>query len=203
MVTHDTHDVIAVTLFGKARRLILALLYTHTDEMFYLRRIVREAGIGLGPAQRELKQLTNAGIIKRQNKDRLVYYQANPDCPIFSELKNIVLKTAGLVDIIRSALEPLLDRIKAAFIYGSFASGGENRHSDVDLMVVGKVKFADVSSALSSAEDILQREINFAVYSTQEFRQRRMDDDHFIKSVSDNVKLFVIGNEDEFARLVK
>ena len=195
--------MLADTLFGKARRSILALLYTRTDEQFYLRRIVRETGIGLGPAQRELKLLAAAGIIERQDRDRLVYYRANASCPVFNELKSLITKTVGLVDVVRSSLEPISGRIKAAFIYGSFASGSEKQSSDVDLMIVGSVTFAEVSGALSPAQEKLQREINSAVYSSQEFRRRFKEGDHFIRSLMDDAKIFVIGNKYELERLVK
>ena len=197
------NDSLSDTLFGKTRRLILALLYTRSDEQFYLRRIARETGAGLGPVQRELKQLTNAGIVMRQYMDKHVYYQANQNCPIYHELKGIVLKTAGLADILRFALEPLSDRIKASFIYGSFASGNENRRSDVDLIVVGAVSFAEISAALDAAQEKLQREINFAVYSMEEFKRRLKIKDHFIKSLMENPRISIISNDDELTRLVK
>ncbi len=202
-VTSIYDDRLANILFGKARRAILSLLYMHTDEQYYLRRIVRETGIGLGPAQRELSQLTSASMITREVRDRLVYYRANPDCPIYNELKNIMIKTAGLADVVRHALEPVADRIKSAFIYGSFAQGAEDKHSDIDLMIIGTAQFADISSAISPAQEKLQREINFAVISVHEFKLRLKENDHFIKSVMNSPRISIIGNEDELERLVK
>jgi predicted nucleotidyltransferase len=203
MVTQTADDALTATLFGKTRRLILAMLYTNSDEQFYLRRIARETGGGLGPVQRELKLLTNAGIVTQQYMDNHVYYQANQNCPIYHELKGIVVKTAGLTDILRFAFEPIADRIEAAFIYGSFASGNENRRSDVDLIILGPVSFAEISAALAGAQEKLQREINFAVYSEEEFKKRLKIKDHFIKSLMENPRIFIISNNDELTRLVK
>ena len=203
MITPAVNDALSATLFGKTRRLILALLYAHSDEQFYLRRIVRETEAGLGPVQRELNRLTNAGIVTRQHMDKHIYYQANQNCPIYNELKGIILKTAGLADILRSALKPLEARINTAFIYGSFASGNENRQSDVDLIAIGSISFAEISAALDGAQVKLQREINFAVYSREEFKRRLNVKDHFMKSVMENPRISVIGNDDEFTRLVK
>ena len=89
MVTQSKQNNFATTLFGKTRRAILTLLYGHADEAFYLRQIVRTTGIGLGPVQRELKQLTDAGVIRRSVEGRQVYYQVNPDLPVFNELKSL------------------------------------------------------------------------------------------------------------------
>jgi hypothetical protein len=80
----------AMPLFGKARRAILSVLFGHPDESFYLRQIVRTTGFGLGPVQRELKLLTDSGIIRRTVRGRQVYFQANPECPIFHEIKNMM-----------------------------------------------------------------------------------------------------------------
>jgi predicted nucleotidyltransferase len=203
MITAWVKDSLSDTLFGKTRRLILALLYTRPDEQFYLRRIARETGAGLGPVQRELKQLTNAGMVTRQYMDKHVYYQANQKCPIYHELKSIVVKTAGLTDILRFALEPIADRIEATFIYGSFASGNQNLRSDVDLIILGSISFAEISAALATAQEKLQRELNFTVFSTEEFKRRLKIKDHFIKSLMENPRIFIISNDDELTRLVK
>jgi predicted transcriptional regulator len=78
-------------LFGKTRRLILALLYSHADEAYYLRKILRLTGVSLGAGQRELKRLTEAGIFVRSSSEGRVYFQANPACPIYAELKSLFL----------------------------------------------------------------------------------------------------------------
>ena len=89
MITTEDSRLVA-SLFGKARRSVLAVLYTHPDEAFYLRQLVRASGVGLGPAQRELKGLTASGIISRTVRGKQVYYQANRECPIFEELKSLM-----------------------------------------------------------------------------------------------------------------
>ncbi|MBM2832807.1 MAG: polymerase beta domain protein region [Dehalococcoidia bacterium] len=76
-------------LFNKTRRGLLALLYGHTDEAFYVNQIVRALGSGSGAVQRELKLMTEAGIALRTRKGNLVYYQANPGSRVFGELKSI------------------------------------------------------------------------------------------------------------------
>jgi len=190
-------------LFGKARRGILSLLYGHAGEEYYMRQIARTTSIGIGPVQRELKQLTETGVIQRRVQGRQVYYRANPGSPVFKELKSLITKTAGIGDTLRNALAPSAGRIRAAFIFGSIASGNEGKTSDIDIMVVGAISFGDTVSLLSSAEEKLGREINAVVYPVAEFKQKVRDDHHFVKTVLDSEKIFLIGDEDELARLVK
>jgi len=193
--------VLSQVLFGQGRRSILALLYGHADEQFYLREIARRAGTGIGAAQRELGQLTDAGLLHRVRRGNQVYYQANRKNPIFAELKSILAKTSGIRDILHEGLASLADRIKLAFVYGSIARGEEKASSDVDLMVVGEASFADVASALGQIESKLGREVNPTVYGQREFREKLAAKNHFLSTVAKEKKLFVIGDESEFRRL--
>ncbi len=97
---------LSAALFGKTRRAVLSLLYGHADEAFYLRQIARAAGVGLGAVQRELRQLSDAGIIQRTVRGRQVYYRANPECPIFAELKGVVVEEAHNKQPLRVAETP-------------------------------------------------------------------------------------------------
>ena len=182
---------------------MLAQLYSHPDEAFYVRQLIRAAKGGLGAVQRELKELTEAGIIQRQVRGRQVYYQANPRCPIYAELRGIVLKTAGAGDVLRSHLALLADRIRVALVYGSVARGEEKEGSDIDLMVIGEVSFGDVVAALGPAAKILEREINPTVYSDNEFHNKVVAKHHFVTAVLKGPKLFVIGEQRELTRLAK
>src|SRR3989338_4340695 len=101
--TRGASDQLASALFGKTKRAVLALLLTHPEESFYLRQIVRSAGLGQGAVQRELKHLTDAGFLLRRRQGHQVFYQANQDSPIFKELKTLVVKTAGVGDTLRRA----------------------------------------------------------------------------------------------------
>jgi len=188
-------------LFSKTRQAILSLLYGHPDESYYLRQIVRTTGFGLGPVQRELKQLTDVGIIRRSASGHQVYYQANQASPVFKELKSLITKTVGIGDTLRTALTPLVDRITIAFVYGSIARGEENHRSDVDLLVVGDVSFSEVVKALRNAQETLGREVNPTVYSVAEFRSRIAEEHYFIRDVLSGEKIFVIGDGHELKRL--
>jgi predicted nucleotidyltransferase len=196
-------DNLSATLFGKTRRAILALLYSHADESFYLRQIARTADVGMGAVQRELKNLSKTGIIRRTVRGRQVYFQANPECPIYDELKSLVIKTIGVGDVLRTALIPIADRINVAFLFGSLVRGDEGSRSDVDIMVVGDVTFTEVVLALSHIQETVQREINPIVYPPEEFRSKLAADHHFLKTTLIGPKFFLIGDEHELTKLAE
>lgn len=201
MGTIFQNESLSATLFGKTRRTVLALLYSHADESFYLRQIARAAGAGMGAVQREVKSLAEAGIIRRTKSGRQVYYQANPECPVYEELKSLIIKTVGMGDVLRAALAPLEDRIHVAFLFGSLVQSNQRSESDADIMVIGDVTFAEVVSILGGFQETVRREINPVVYPPEEFRSKLAANHHFLKSVMDGSKFFLIGDQHELEKL--
>ena len=201
--TSGRWDNLASVLFGKGQQAVLGLLFGRPDESFYVREIVRASRVGQGAVQRELQRLAEAGIIDRAVRGRQVFYQANRQCPIFAELQGLVVKTVGVADLLRASLAPLVDRIVVAFVFGSFASGEPRRSSDVDILVVGDATFGEVVSALGAAQEKLGRDVNPSVYPVAEFRQKLAAGHHFLTSVLNNPKIFVLGDERELAGLAE
>ena len=202
-IASSRKDTLSSALFGKTRRAILALLYAHPDETFYLRQIARFVEGGQGGVQRELQRLTEAQIIRRTVRGRTALYEANRDCPIFPELHGLVLKTAGVVEVIKAALTPVSDRIQVAFVYGSVARSQPKPRSDIDLLVVGPASFGEVAEALMDAQSRLGRDVNPTVYDILDFQHRLAKKDHFVSAVVDQPKLFVIGSQHELDQLAR
>jgi uncharacterized protein len=189
------------SLFGHTRSALLALLYGHADQSFYVRQLVRAVGAGHGALQRELKYLTEMGLVLRRTQGNQVLYQANSQSPIFSEIKGLITKTVGIHDVIRSALVSLGPEIQIAFVYGSVARQKERANSDVDLMVLGDATFSEVVSALGPAQKALGREINPTLFPVSEFQSKLTGGDHFLRSVMKEKRLFVLGTENELTKL--
>lgn len=187
------------TLFGRTRGAVLSVLYGHAGEAFYLRQLARRTDIALGPVQREVRQLVDAGLVTRKIVGSQTLYTANERSAVFAEIKSLVTKTVGMHDVLYRALEPLRKKINLAFVYGSVARLGETERSDVDLMVVGKVDFGTVVEELADAQKVLNREVNPTVYSVREFTGKLRG--NFLKTVLADKKLFIIGDEDVLREL--
>ena len=186
-------------LFGAYRRRILALLLLRADESFYVREIGRLTCVPAGSLHRELRLLCGAGLLKRSTAGNQVRYQVDRACPIEGELAGIFRKTAGLADVLREALAPLARRITTAFVFGSVASGKETASSDIDVLVVGSVKFAQVVETLSRAGGQLRRAVNPVVMSREAFAAKRTARDRFISRVMREPKIMLLGDSGEFA----
>jgi predicted nucleotidyltransferase len=184
-------------LFTAYRRRVLGLLLLRPEDSLHVREISRLTGVPAGSLHRELRILTDAGLLVREPVGNQVCYRANRAAPLFPELSEIFRKTVGLVDILRDALAPLAKRIQLAFVFGSLAQGAERATSDVDVFVIGRVSFSSVVGALSPLRDRLGRELNPVVMTTSEFAAQRAEKDRFVTRVLKESKLFVIGTEDD------
>lgn len=195
--------MLASLIFSDYRRRVLGLLLLHPDTNYHVRELARLTGTSAGTLHKELSKLTEGGVLRRQAVGNQVRYCANRDCPIFEELASILRKTSGLVDVLANALSGVENQIDLAFVFGSLARGEQNSNSDVDVMVVGGLGFADVVQLLHPVQESLQREINPVVYSLAEFRRRVGSGDSFIQEVLTKPKLFVVGNENELGKLTQ
>lgn len=186
-------------LFSGYRRQVLGLLLLHPEMQCHVREIARLTGTSAGTLHKELARLAQAGVLRRTEQGKQVYYAANRDCPIFEELASILRKTSGLADVLAQALAPIVARIEFAFVYGSLARGSERAGSDVDVLLVGEPGFADVVRLLHPAQATLGREINPKVYSRAEWDRKLRANDPFVREVLNNPKIFLIGNERDIA----
>lgn len=188
-------------LLTKTKQQILSATLLQPERSWYLVELARHLRVQPSSLQRELRQLTEAGVLKRQQNGNRVYFQADKTCPVFSELAQILFKTVGVVEALQKALEPLKDQIDLAFIYGSIAVSAEKSMSDIDLMVVGSASLSQIAPLLRDLERQLGRAINPTVYRRDEFIQRVQEENHFLKSVLRNEPLFIKGGPDELAEL--
>jgi len=190
-----TYGALGDLLFGQTRGRILALLFGRSDQSFYIRQIARETRTSAGSVQRELEALANVGLIQRTDSGHQVYYQANRNHPVYPEIHALVAKTVGVFQLLATALTPLANRISQAFVYGSLASGNENAQSDVDLMIVGEVRLDEVLTQLAQVEPRIGRPINPTLYSVSDFKTKMDSGNHFLRSVMQGQKVFLIGEE--------
>ena len=194
---------IAHHLLGQTRSAVLATLLLRPEATLHVRELARITGSSPGSLHRELRALTELGLLTREAVGRQVHYRANRDSPVFEELAGLLRKTAGLADVLRSALAPLADRIVIAFVYGSVASGTERPLSDVDVMVLGDAAFAGLVRAVAPAQATLRREINITPMRPAAFAAKLHGGDGFAASVWRGDKIWLMGNDDDLAKLAQ
>lgn len=184
-------DIVSSRVKAEVMRLLFGLQPTE----LHLRELARQSGLALGTVQQELRRLTRIGVVSARRDGNRVYYRANVRHPLHPELRSLVLKTSGLVEVLRQALGDR--RVALAFVFGSVARGDAGAGSDVDLMVIGAVSLRRLTGLLSGVANQLGRELNPHALTPEEFRDRKHRGDHFLRAVLASPKLFVCGTEDE------
>jgi len=184
---------LAHQLFGRTRSAVLSALLLQPQASLHVRELARLTGASAGSLHRELRLLADMGLLLRQEVGRQVHYQANTAHPVHAELSQLLRKTAGLVDVLRDALDPLGAKVQVAFVYGSMAAGTERPGSDVDLMVLGSATFADLARALAPAQATLRRDVNPTVMARREFTSKLAAGDAFARGVMKGDKLWLKG----------
>ncbi len=187
-------------LFPGIRQAILGSTLLQPTKWWYLSELAAVVGTTPSSLQRELASLVRAGIIERREDGRRVYFRAERRSPIFSDLKHLLEKTSGVSATLRDALASNSDGIELAFLYGSVARGEEHATSDVDLMLIGSARLAELTPALRRAETQIGRAINVTHYSTPEFRSKLKRKDHFLNSVMKGKLLFIKGGRRDLGK---
>ena len=192
-------DALTDLLSSRVKAEVFRLLFGSTPQELHVREIARQSQLADGTVRQELKKLSRIGLVESRLAGNRTYYHANIQHPLYSEIHSIVLKTNGLVDVLREPLTHPMIRI--AFVFGSIAGGKEKAHSDVDLMIIGTIGLRRLSKLLSGIADRLGREVNPHVLTPEELLERRKAREHFLTAVMKAPKLFVIGDENELEGL--
>ena len=189
---------LADALFTTTQQRVLSLLFGQPSRSFFASELIRLTGSGSGAVQRELERLVSSGLITVTRVGRQKHHQANPDSPVFEELRGLVLKTVALIEPIRQALEPLVYGIELALVYGSVVKGTDTAESDIDLLIVSdQLMLEDIFSALAPVETKLHRKLAPTLYTTREFRERKAAESAFVTRVLADEHIVLIGTEDE------
>jgi predicted nucleotidyltransferase len=191
------------SLFPKTKRKILSLMLLHPDDRFYLRDISRKINVSQGTLHRDLKPLVWDGILLSESRVNQSYYSVNKNCPIYNELRGIIIKTFGVVNILEKSIELYRDKINFAFIYGSLAKGDDTGNSDIDLFVVGDIDYSGLSDSILSRENELGRPVNMFLLTPHDLKMKIEEENHFVTNVLKSEKIFLRGSEDDIKRLAE
>ena len=189
-------------LFSSSARVkILTLFLLNPVSRFYQREIEGLTGLPIRAVQREVQRLETLGLLQGAAEGNRVYYQVNREFFLLPELRSIILKTAGLGSLLHEKLQNE-DRIKIAFIYGSYAADQETTSSDIDLFVIGDLPSRELHAAVKEAEKVAHREINYTLFSLEEFCRKARARNGFMLNVLEGRKVFLKGGEVALQSLV-
>lgn len=194
-----TKGVLGNWLFSRTRAAVLSRLLFNDSEVSAA-DFALEVQLNRFDVEREFRELTKVGIANERKAGGVSFFSVNPFCPILPELRSLLAKTTGIADPIRVALEPIRNKIKLAYIYGSIADGSAVCESDIDLMIVGDTGLFEIVSALMGANKIVARPINPVVYSEKEYIAELQRMEGFVYSVHYGERILLLGDDIDLRR---
>ena len=188
-------------LFRRSQILILKLFFLDSAKEFHQNDIARKIGLSSPAVSNELTNLVKIGLVSKRHQDNMLFYKINKNSIIFDEMKRIFLKYETFSEILSEKL--VKEKIKYSLIYGSFAKGTEKEASDIDLLIVGDVLEDHILRIISNIERNINREINFILWTEKELKEKIKKNIPLIREIFDTSVIMLVGEEDEFKRLVK
>lgn len=189
----DIHKLIS----SKIRIELLRTLVLNPESTFNINELSRRTGFSLRGVEKELKNLLSGGILRKEVTGNQHRYQFDPLCPIQREIKGIIIKTVGIGVLLKQALRTIEQKIERAFIYGSFASGDYGNDSDVDLFIVTELSGLKLAELLGGVQNEIGRSVNVSQFTSDEYKRRKAQNDHFLNRVLEGPKITIIGDIDE------
>ncbi len=156
--------MIETLIQGKIRVKLLTKLFLNPNNVVYLRGLEKEFGVSSNTVRLELKKLSSVNLIEtvENSENNQKQYRANPEHPLFDNLRGFILKQFGLDALIEKVFDRI-GQVEQVYLTHDWAEGKTGPF--MDLVVVGKVDQLYLHDLIRKAEPILQRKIRVAVYS--------------------------------------
>ena len=187
------HDLVV----SKVRVKVIEAFFQQPDEMLYVRELTRIINEEINAVRRELDRLLECGLIKSEQRGNRLYYSLNKRYLFFQELQQIVAKSTGLGRKLRR-LRRKLGTIDYAMFSGRFIRGLKPIRDEVDILIIGDVVLSELEALMKEEQTRINRELNYAVFSLEEFEFRKARRDPFVMEILYDSRVMVIGSEDEF-----
>ncbi|MFZ1721219.1 MAG: ArsR family transcriptional regulator [Microgenomates group bacterium] len=184
-------------MISRVRVKVLELFFTNQEELFYVREITRRTKEEINAVRRELDRMLGAGLLKSEQRGNRLYYFLNQRYLYFQELQQMVIKSTGLGEKMRK-FRRKLGSVTFAMFSGNFIRGVAPKQGEVDILVIGDIVLTELAALIKEEEKKLGREVNYAVFSDEEFEFRKTRRDPFVMDVLYGSRVMVIGGEDQF-----
>lgn len=184
-------------MISKTRVKLMELFFSQPGEMYYVREITRATKEEINAVRRELERMLEYGLVRMEARGNRSYYSLNPKYVYFQELQQMVAKSIGLGLKLRK-LQRKLGTIAFAMFSAKFVQHKRPHADEVDVLIIGDVVLPELQALIKEEEEKLQREINYAVFSEEEFQFRKTRRDPFIMDILYGSRVMVIGSEEDF-----
>jgi hypothetical protein len=166
MKEQGSDNLFSGLISSKTRIKLLVRFFFNPAIKSYLRELAKEFDLSTNAVREELNQLTKTNLLKSQRNGRNVYYAANPDHPLFPELKSMVSKVMGMDQVIDGIVSRLGD-LERAYLIGDYAEGKDT--GIIDLLLIGSINQYYLNDLTRKTERYINRKIRSLVLTGKEY----------------------------------
>ncbi len=148
---------------------MLRAVLLQPDRQYRSSELIAISGPGYGAGKRLLDEFEQSGIVRTTRKGNQLLFCANVHHPIYPELLAICRKTFGIDDTVASEFISFDGRIELAFIFGSVAAGRERPHSDLDVMIVGRLDMVELEPAIERLSKAIGRKVDLNLHTPEQW----------------------------------
>jgi DNA-binding transcriptional ArsR family regulator len=184
-------------IVSKVRVKMLDLFFQQPDEMVYVREITRLINEEINAVRRELDRMLECGLIKSEQRGNRLYYTLNHRYLLYQELLQATSKSNGLGKKIRR-LRRKLGTVEYVMFSGRYIRGLKPVRDEVDILIIGEIVLPELEALIKEDQERLGRELNYAVFTLEEFEFRKARRDPFVMEILYGTRVMVIGDEESF-----
>lgn len=198
-------------LFGsKTRVRLLRLFLNNAKGAFFVRELSRRIGAQINAIRNELENLEEMGLIsvvtgiesaeedaapapskarRLRSAQQRKYYRLNTESLLYPEMRALFMKSQVMLekDFVRKLSSA--GSVSYLALTGFFVS---EEPCPTDLLIVGKLNQDKLTRVIKEFERSIGREVNYTVFTPQEYRYRRDVTDRFLYSILESRKLVVV-----------
>lgn len=185
-------------MISQTRVKIIEFFFLNSSEMFYVREVARKTKQEINAVRRELDKMIGYGLLKSEQRSNRLYCKLNPRYVYYKELQSMVAKTTGLGKKIRQERRKL-GTVEFVMFSGKYVEGLRPRQDEVDILVIGDIVLPELQLLMKEEQERIGREVNYAVFSSEEFSFRKTRRDPFVMDILFGSRVMVIGSDVAFA----
>lgn len=160
---------------------IINYFIENQDAELYQSEISRKLKISRNTAFKWLNILNKKDILKTRISGKMKYFKLNKDNVIVKQIK-ILINVAMLSEI----LKYLKDEGVEVYLYGSVARGEDDKESDVDLLITGKMERKKLIKIVESSKKVLKKEVKPLVLTPLEYAELSRRDKVLYENIEKN-----------------
>jgi predicted nucleotidyltransferase len=156
---------------------IIEFFIENQDKEFYQSEISRKLKMSRNTVLKWLSLLGKNNFLNERVSGKMKYFELSADNVVVKQIK-ILMNVAKLFDVFKH-----IEGVEV-YLYGSIAKGEEDRESDVDILILGKIENKELVKIVEKAKSALERETKPLVLTPLEYAELSRKD----KTLYENIE---------------